>query len=1520
MKYHSPLRIVFIALITSLVFIAVSICSVFFLGAYSPTELLVKRAIAELDRGDDLSFSFSSLEKNMMGSITLDDVSLSLRGKDVVQIERVRFSSSLFSLIKSIFGRNGTFDIEFYNPIIELGEDDIAFISSLFPPKEDPSSGEKGEAADYRFNLHLHSLDFSYESVSLKDAEIFVVLSSGNLIEEVEFKLDEFSFEYDSLSLYSTAIDARLLNNHGSYSFNGGFKSLELEYSDFGAQLENVALKASIGDIFSPDISTLDAQLSFTGGDVYYSDEFYSRYYPAYIRLDNEMIYSAVSLIVASYENYAISISDLSASYSLSEKSFSVDSVNTVIYDETEPLLNIENALINGSVENRSAHISVRSIGSDYINEYISAFSFMTLSGLNIDITYDSMLNLSFDSYLELNSEEAILDGINMRLSSALVYEDEIQSLSLSLNNIKLTENTAPMHLNLRYVDKRADLYFIYSDYVRLDASIGNEVSVDATIDELSLSEFSPYINRYIPFLENYIDRNTLLNGILNVSLSADDFSIYGYSGDISYAIGISGIRFSRFTFNTASSLSSTLSGNTLDISSFNLTTDLVRFAFTGGIDLESYLPSGHLVIENTSSGKDYATLDLSLNRDREYEFDFRIPRYEQMSLNGLFNFEDATHLFSDASLYTQSRSYEFFVDFDFIHQRFSIENEMARLYFSYGDRIVSYLDFTDFVLPRREAGLPPASLSGHIDFLFDITEQDIDIISKDFNIHNLYLLEGNPDVAFSISGDNDSFHIYDVSFLSENFIPLTGEAVYSYDEHTFALALESESESLGLSIMPYEDYMTGLFVVKDFSAARLRLGNNLINATLSGMGADFDSLSFSGEFRLSSIDPSVPMTSSAGVFINSREIVISDFIYETSSLSLSIDDASLNSNSGQAVIPISLTYTLSNNDRDYPVDLALEIEAEADEEENLYSFIRRIYETDFTTVSGTISLDHLDIDDALVSRNRNSAFNYRDGSLSFSGDFLSGTYSIPLKKLDVDVQMPPVAKISATGDFNNSIDLVLDIEDFSLYTANIFLKYPVITFTEDSNANGRLSIIGSPGDIHMFGSLWSENIEFDVFWLPNEHIIAHDMTFTVWDNDIESAMTSLTTINTRTGVRQAHKGRLCFYLNESLGIDYYTVDVYVKEGREIDFRLPMANQNIDIVGRVSGAFHLNQRGMEYVSLSGDMNIIDTQLSFGMYEMPEWFHPRIKVGYDFNLNLKKNNTFVFPLGPNPIFSATAAENQFLHFYTAEDGGLGASGAIDLRAGEIYYFQRSFFIREGSINFRENEMYSIDPIINLRASLRAFDSQGEQVDIYLVLREARLNNFTPTFESSPAKSLSEIMSILGQAIVNNEGENNLGSVVSLLTTGMDVLQRIGLVRQNDNGLQMSIRNSLNLDTFSLHTNIIGNLVYDAVISSQNSASWNISPLARYLDGTALYIGKYLTPELYFEALAHLSAQRRTDDEEISSFLSSDLSLDVEISLEWENPLCTISLFTRPKSLTLDDTLRYMGITFTKRFVF
>ena len=75
-----------------------------------------------------------------------------------------------------------------------------------------------------------------------------------------------------------------------------------------------------------------------------------------------------------------------------------------------------------------------------------------------------------------------------------------------------------------------------------------------------------------------------------------------------------------------------------------------------------------------------------------------------------------------------------------------------------------------------------------------------------------------------------------------------------------------------------------------------------------------------------------------------------------------------------------------------------------------------------------------------------------------------------------------------------------------------------------------------------------------------------------------------------------------------------------------------------------------------------------------------------------------------------------------------------------------------------------------------------------------------------------------------------------------------------------------------------------------------------------------------PELDLEALAHLSAQRNTGEDNVSSFLSSDLSLDVEISLEWENPLCTVTFFTQPRSLTIDDAFRYLGLTFSKRFVF
>ena len=202
-----------------------------------------------------------------------------------------------------------------------------------------------------------------------------------------------------------------------------------------------------------------------------------------------------------------------------------------------------------------------------------------------------------------------------------------------------------------------------------------------------------------------------------------------------------------------------------------------------------------------------------------------------------------------------------------------------------------------------------------------------------------------------------------------------------------------------------------------------------------------------------------------------------------------------------------------------------------------------------------------------------------------------------------------------------------------------------------------------------------------------------------------------------------------------------------------------------------------------------------------------------------------------------------------------------------------------------------------------------------------MRDASLTNFNPTFESSPAKDMKEIMNILGQNILPSTlyGNFSFSSVVSLVSASVDILSRLGVILPADTGLQSSIRSSLGLDVFSLHTNILENLIYDTVSLASQTLSTELSPMAKYLDGTTLYMGKYLSPDVYLEGMVHLMADR-TNSRKNNTFLAEDLLIDTEFSAEWTNELCTVKVFTKPVNLTLFDVIDNLGFSLTKRIVF
>ena len=257
--------------------------------------------------------------------------------------------------------------------------------------------------------------------------------------------------------------------------------------------------------------------------------------------------------------------------------------------------------------------------------------------------------------------------------------------------------------------------------------------------------------------------------------------------------------------------------------------------------------------------------------------------------------------------------------------------------------------------------------------------------------------------------------------------------------------------------------------------------------------------------------------------------------------------------------------------------------------------------------------------------------------------------------------------------------------------------------------------------------------------------------------------------------------------------------------------------------------------------------------------------------------------------------------------------ISVTGDIDVRGGEIFYFQKYFYITEGNITFPDPT--KIDPKINLRATLRDYDSDGNRVEIYLVMKDNTFGNISPTLESSPAKDLNEIMSILGQSILPSStyGTVSVGSVASLVTEGIDILGRLGIVTTAANpisGMSESLKEVFGVDSFSIHSNIVNNILTDTLSSSFSDNYSTYSPMARYLNGTTLNIGKYLSSSFYLQGMVHLAASSNAKDK--YTFISDDLVLDTEFSLEWMNPAFKITFITSPSYLSfysILDTFRF-----------
>lgn len=332
-------------------------------------------------------------------------------------------------------------------------------------------------------------------------------------------------------------------------------------------------------------------------------------------------------------------------------------------------------------------------------------------------------------------------------------------------------------------------------------------------------------------------------------------------------------------------------------------------------------------------------------------------------------------------------------------------------------------------------------------------------------------------------------------------------------------------------------------------------------------------------------------------------------------------------------------------------------------------------------------------------------------------------------------------------------------------------------------------------------------------------------------------------------------------------------------------------------------SLYLNGKGYGSVRIYGDLNVMyidgdvtapegyiminDTLPDRGSSLFTDFFRTTMTI------TSGKNVAFYWPTRELPVVSTFFDPEQTISFvYDNINDTLDIRGGFSARGGEIFYFQRNFYINEAELVFKPG-LRQLDPLFSARAVLREVSSDGELIKIFLIAEEAPITEFSPRFESVPAKTDAEIIAMLGGNFVEFlSGSGNVDLTSALLLTS-DIIGQSLL-----KNFETDIKNVLGLDMFSLRTQLISNVLRDRLVSDQSAAVSPGDQIARYLDNTTLFAGKYFGNTVYAQAMMQMDLYNENLDLPGSVLDFGDFKIDTEISLEWDTPVAAVKVSFYP----------------------
>jgi translocation and assembly module TamB len=364
-----------------------------------------------------------------------------------------------------------------------------------------------------------------------------------------------------------------------------------------------------------------------------------------------------------------------------------------------------------------------------------------------------------------------------------------------------------------------------------------------------------------------------------------------------------------------------------------------------------------------------------------------------------------------------------------------------------------------------------------------------------------------------------------------------------------------------------------------------------------------------------------------------------------------------------------------------------------------------------------------------------------------------------------------------------------------------------------------------------------------------------------------------------------------------------FRVDIATVDGSPV----PVANdfQGVAVDGFATGSVTVaGEAGT--ILITGDVTATSTEITLSERPQgPRESGPGSDLRVDMTVRTARGVQFLWPTNTFPILRGFADANEAVRIrHESASNTFSVTGGVEIQGGEVFYFDRSFYIREGRITFEEDEQ-GFDPLLSVNAEIREVADEGP-IEIYLVADERPLSQFTPRWRSDPPLSEASILALLGGNVFVGQGGDpiDIGDAVLL---GSDVLSQFAIIR----GFESSVRETLQLDLFSVRTQLFQNLLRGVISPDQRYRDGdypldNTTPsLGQYLDNTTLFMGKYLGTDLFLELLVQLRASEASALEPRSL---AGIEMEAEFGLEWQTPFFLLewNFFPRdPSTLFLAD---------------